>query len=202
MPDRVRVFLLTVFVVDDLAALLVIAFVYSDAHQDGAAGRRRRRVRAARRDHRAAGCGSAVVYTTLGVVIWAALLKSGVDPVVAGLAIGLSASAYTPDRGDLEEATGAGPRCSASSPRRSSPARPRAGLTSTLSPNARLQTFFHPWTSYVIVPLFALANAGIVLDGGFLAHAYTAPVTLGILIGYVVGKPVAVIGDVLGWSPG
>jgi protein-disulfide isomerase len=68
------------------------------------------------------------------------------------------------------------------------------GLTSTLSPNTRLQAFWHPWSSYVIVPLFALANAGIVLNGSFLAHAYTTPVTLGVLVGYVVGKPVAVVG--------
>jgi protein-disulfide isomerase len=69
-----------------------------------------------------------------------------------------------------------------------------AGLTSTLSPNARLQNLYHPWTSYVIVPLFALANAGIAIDGGFLARAFTSPVTLGILLGYVVGKPIGVVG--------
>jgi protein-disulfide isomerase len=68
------------------------------------------------------------------------------------------------------------------------------GLASALSPNERLQLLYHPWTSYVIVPLFALANAGIVLSGSFLARAYASPVTLGILIGYVVGKPVGITG--------
>ena len=68
----------------------------------------------------------------------------------------------------------------------------RAGLQSAISPNERLQQLYHPWTSYVIVPLFALANAGIAINGGFLAHAYTSPVTLGILFGYVAGKPVGV----------
>lgn len=53
---------------------------------------------------------------------------------------------------------------------------------------------YHPWTSYVIVPLFALANAGITLDAGLISRAFTSPVTLGILIGYVVGKPVGIIG--------
>jgi Na+/H+ antiporter NhaA len=57
------------------------------------------------------------------------------------------------------------------------------GLTSAPSPNERLQLLYHPWSSYVIVPLFALANAGIVLTGGFLARAYTSPVTLGIASG-------------------
>ena len=95
-------------------------------------------------------------------------MASGVDPVVAGLAIGLAASAYSPTRGDLEEATGLVRRFR-EQPTPELARSATAGLTSTLSPNARLQTFYHPWTSYVIVPLFALANAGIVLDGSFLA---------------------------------
>jgi protein-disulfide isomerase len=51
----------------------------------------------------------------------------------------------------------------------------------------------HPWTSYLIVPLFGLANAGIVISGAFLARAYSSPVTLGIVVGYVVGKPVGTV---------
>jgi Na+/H+ antiporter NhaA len=191
VPDRVRVFLLTVFVVDDLAALIVIAFVYSDRIEMvpvivavvvfgllmvATALHMRQRL----------------LYAGFGLIIWGALMKSGVDPVVAGLAIGLSASAYSPSRGDLEEATGL-VRQFREQPTPELARSATAGLTSTISPNARLQTFYHPWTSYVIVPLFALANAGIVLNGSFLAHAYTAPVTLGVLLGYVAGKPVAVI---------
>ena len=56
--------------------------------------------------------------------------------------------------------------------------------------NERLQQLFHPWTSYVIVPIFALANAGIAMDGGFLARAFRLPITLGLLSGYAIGKPV------------
>jgi protein-disulfide isomerase len=69
----------------------------------------------------------------------------------------------------------------------------RIGLESALSPNERLQELFHPWTSYVIVPLFALANAGIHIDSRFLSNAFTAPIALGILIGYVAGKPVGIV---------
>ncbi len=68
------------------------------------------------------------------------------------------------------------------------------GLRSAISPNERYQQLYHPFTSYAIVPLFALANAGIVLNGSFLSHAYTSPITLGILIAYVVGKPVGIAG--------
>ncbi len=191
VPDRVRVFLLTLFVVDDLAALLVIAAVYSE------------RIAVAPLLLAVAtfavlltatslGIRGRSLYANLGIVIWTALLASGVDPVVAGLAIGLSATAYTPTRGDLEEATGL-VRLFREQPTPELARSATAGLTSALSPNARLQVVFHPLTSYVIVPLFALANAGISLDASFLAHAYTTPITLGVIIGYVVGKPIAVV---------
>jgi len=191
VPDRARVFLLTVFVVDDLAALLVIALVYSEpivvlplvlAVGVFALMHVALRFRVRQR----------WLFAVLGLVIWSALLASGIDPVVAGLAVGLSASAYSPSRGDLEEATGLVRRFR-EEPTPEFARQATAGLRSTLSPNARLQTFYHPWTSYLIVPLFALANAGIGLDRDFLGHAYTAPVTIGVLLGYVVGKPVAVV---------
>ena len=131
-------------------------------------------------------------YAAVGIVLWLALEASGVDPVVAGLAIGLAAPAYTPSRSELEEATGQ-VRLFREQPTPELVRAAAASLTSTLSPNARLQSFYHPWTSFVIVPLFALANAGVVLSADELAHAYTTPVTLGVLLGYVVGKPVAVV---------
>jgi Na+/H+ antiporter NhaA len=191
VPDRARVFLLTVFVVDDLAALLVIALVYSESivvMPLVLAVAAFVLMHVALRFH----LRQRWLFALLGLVIWSALLASGIDPVVAGLAVGLSASAYSPNRGDLEEATGLVRRFR-EEPTPEFARQATAGLRRTLSPNERLQTFYHPWTSYVIVPLFALANAGIALDRDFLAHAYTTPVTLGVLIGYVVGKPVAVV---------
>lgn len=189
VPDRVRVFLLTVFVVDDLIALLVIAIVYSENIElmplmvalvafAGLLVAALLRVK------------QAGVYVAFGIITWAALLTSGVDPVVAGLAIGLTASAYSPGRDELEQATGLF-RLFREQPTPELARSATVGLTSTLSPNARLQHFYHPWTSYLIVPLFGLANA-ITIDMGFLATAYTSPITLGILVGYVVGKPIAV----------
>jgi protein-disulfide isomerase len=69
----------------------------------------------------------------------------------------------------------------------------RAGVRIAVSPNDRLQQLWHPWTSFLIVPLFGLANAGIPIDVGFLVQAYTSPITLGIAVGYVVGKPAGVM---------
>jgi protein-disulfide isomerase len=67
-------------------------------------------------------------------------------------------------------------------------------VLSAISPNERLQYSLHPWTSYVVVPLFALANAGIHVTGGLLGDAIISPITLGILFGYVVGKPLGILG--------
>jgi Na+/H+ antiporter NhaA len=192
VPDRMRVFLLTVSVVDDLVALAVIVVVYS-VHVDLlpvviAIAAFALLVLAVRLQVR-----YSLVLLGLGIVTWAALLESGVDPVVAGLAIGLTASAYSPARGDLEQATGLF-RLFREQPTPELARSATAGVTSTLSPNARLQHFYHPWTSYVIVPLFGLANAGLVLDGGFLVHAYSSPITIGIIAGYVVGKPIGIAG--------
>ncbi|WP_328525597.1 Na+/H+ antiporter NhaA [Kribbella sp. NBC_00359] len=190
VPDRVRVFLLTVFVVDDLLALVVIAVVYSENIQlmplvaaIGAFGV----VLGLALFH----VRKAWAYVVLGVIMWAALLKSGVDPVVAGLAIGLTATAYSPGREELEEASGLF-RLFREQPTPELARSATVGLTATISPNERLQYLYHPWTSYLIVPLFGLANAGVTIDAAFLGRAYAAPITLGILIGYVVGKPVAV----------
>jgi protein-disulfide isomerase len=182
----------TVFVVDDLVSLLVIVFAYSD-HIDVA------QVLIAVAAFLVWIAGLALhvdvplAYALLGLTMWGALLASGIEPVVTGLAIGLTATAYTPSRVDLEEATGLF-RLFREQPTPELARAASTGLTSTLSPNARLQRVFHPWTSYVIVPLFGLANAGIHVDGSFLAHAYTTPITLGILFGYVLGKPLGVVG--------
>jgi Na+/H+ antiporter NhaA len=191
VPDRVRLFVLTMFVVDDLVALVVIATVYSEsiAWLPLAIAVA---VFALFLVAVSAGINQSAVYVLLGIIIWLAMLKSGVDPVVAGLAIGLAGSAYAPSRDRLESATSLVRRFR-EEPTAEFARTAAVGLTSTLSPNARLQRVYLPWTSYVIVPLFALANAGLVIDPELLRRSLTAPITVGIVVGYVVGKPVGVL---------
>jgi Na+/H+ antiporter NhaA len=189
---RLRVFLLTVVVIDDLVVLLVIALGYSEeislvalAVAIGLFG-----VLLALRW---AGPWRAPAAALVGLGIWFAMFESGVDAVIAGLAIGLVTTAYPPPREQLERST----ELTRSFREQPTPAlayTARASLTSAISPNERLQYRLHPWTSRVIVPLFALANAGIELDGGLLSDAVTSPVTLGIIAAYVVGKPVGILG--------
>jgi protein-disulfide isomerase len=193
VPDQVRVFVLTVFVVDDIAALVVIAVVYSDKVDVMPLVIAIIVFAAMLVCYHILRIRNQLVYFVLGVVVWAAMLASGVDPVVAGLAIGLTTPAYTPTRDDLDRATRL-VRSFREQPTSQLARSATTSLTSSLSANERLQGLYHPWTSYVIVPLFALANAGIVINGHFLAHAYTTPVTLGILLGYLVGKPIAIVG--------
>lgn len=200
VPERVRLFLLTVFVVDDLVALVVIAIFYSDP-LDVSAIVVAVAVFAVFLLALRARVGGPAVYAVMGVVLWLALLESGVDPVVSGLAIGLAiglaASAYTPTREGLEGATALF-RTFREEPTPELARSASVGLIATLSPNARLQRFYVPWTTYVIVPLFGPANAGFTLDGDLLARAWTSPITVGIVLGYVVGKPTGVL--VASWA--
>lgn len=192
VPGKVRVFLLTVFIVDDIVSLAVIGVAYSDTVRPVPlliALALYLALLAAPR----LGVGAPPLYVVLGVAIWLAMGASGVDPVVTGLAIGLAASAYPPARASLEHATALFRRFR-EQPTAEIAREAATGLTATLSPNARLQRVYHPWTSYVIVPLFGLANAGITLHPGFLRQAVTSPVTLGVFAAYVIGKPVAVAG--------
>ena len=192
LPDRVRTYLLTFAIVDDVVGIVVIATVYSShinltALATGAA------LLAVAAVARAWRIRQGAVYVLLGAAAWVAFYKSGVDPVVVGLVMGLLAAAHPAARSDLERASEEF-RLFREQPTPDLARSAREGVRTALSPNDRMQQLFHPWTSYLIVPLFALANAGITVNAGFLARAYTAPVTLGILIGYVVGKPVGTVG--------
>jgi len=191
-PDRLRAFLLTVAVVDDVVALIVIATVYTDTLRVVplvAAAAFFGAVLVVRSIPVRAG----LVYVVLGAGAWVGLLKSGVEPVVVGLVMGFLVYAHLAPRASLERAT---ERFREFREQPTADLARVAGLEirSATSPNERLQQLFHPWTSYLIVPLFALANAGIAIDGAFLARAFGSPITLGIMVGYIVGKPVGIFG--------
>ncbi len=192
VPDRVRTYLLTFALVDDVAGIAVIALVYS-GHVDLAALGTGVAILGAVMVARRRGVRNGAAYLLLGVAAWIAFFESGVDPVVVGLVMGLLALAYPAARRDLEQASESF-RLFREQPTPELARDARESVRTAISPNDRLQQLFHPWTSYLIVPLFALANAGITLSGSFLAHAFTSPVTLGILLGYVVGKPVGTVG--------
>jgi Na+/H+ antiporter NhaA len=191
-PVRLRAFMLTVSVVDDVVALGVIALFYSHGVSVPyllAAVALLATVTVAAR----LGFQTAITCVTVAILAWIAMSKSGVDPVVVGLVLGLNTFASPAARLDLERATDLF-RLFREQPTPELARSASVGLRSAISPNERLQLRFHPWTSYLIVPLFALANAGVAIDASFLRRAYTSPITLGILVGYVVGKPIGITG--------
>jgi Na+/H+ antiporter NhaA len=192
LPDRARTYLLTFAIVDDLVALTIIAFVYSGPLSwppllagllilvAAGAGRR-------------FDLSSGPAYALAGAAAWVAFWESGVDPIVVGLLMGLMTAAYTAARPDLERAS-EGFRRFREQPTAALAQSARDSVRSAISPNSRLQRIYHPWTSYLIVPLFALANAGVSISPSALGAAFSSPLTLGILVGYVAGKPAGTIG--------
>jgi Na+/H+ antiporter NhaA len=192
VATRLRVFLLTLAVVDDLGALVVIATVYTK-HVSLVALAVALALFGLMLVLRYAPPWRRQVSIGVGLALWVAMFKSGIDPVIAGLAVGLATSAYPPSREDLEHAT----ELTRSFREQPTPELARSaqlGVLTAISPNERLQHSLHPWTSYVFVPLFALANTGIHVTGGLIADAIASPITLGILLGYVVGKPLGILG--------
>jgi Na+/H+ antiporter NhaA len=191
-PDRLRAFMLTVVVVDDIVALVVIATIYSGSiswipllvaalFYGAVLVLRSFRFRVG------------FVYVVLGAGAWVALLESGIEPVVIGLAMGILPFAYPAERSTLERATERF-REFREQPTAELARSAAAQLRAATPANERLQQLWHPWTSYGIVPVFALANAGIAIDGGLLTRAFTSPITLGVLFGYTLGKPFGVLG--------
>ena len=189
---RLRVFLLTVAVVDDLCALLVIAIAYT-THVSVLALAIAAALFGGLLALRYVPEWRRPVSLALGVGLWIAMFESGVDPVISGLAVGLATSAYPPSREDLERATVLA-RSFREQPTPELARSAQQGVMSAISPNERIQYGLHPWTGYVIVPLFALANAGVHVTGGLLESAIGSPITLGILVGYVAGKPLGIAG--------
>jgi Na+/H+ antiporter NhaA len=192
LPAQLRVFLLTVSVVDDIASLAVIGVAYSESVRwvallTGLA------IFAVMYVLRSNGVRSGPLYLVLGIACWTAVFEAGIEPVVVGLAMGLITFAYPVGRDALARATDLF-RQFREQPTPELARSARVGLATAVSPNDRLQQFYHSWTSYAIVPLFALANAGVAINGSTLAHAFSSPITVGIVVGYVVGKPVGMLG--------
>ena len=161
--------LLTLAVFDDVVALLVIATVYTE-HIDTVALLVAIALFAALFAARfVPSTWRRPVAVLLGVGAWVAMHESGIDPLITGLAVGLITSAYQPARADLEEVTELA-RAFREQPTPELARTAQLGMSNAISPNERLQYRLHPWTSFVIVPLFALANTGIHIDSELLAR--------------------------------
>jgi Na+/H+ antiporter NhaA len=195
-PTQLRVFLLTLSIVDDIVAISVIGIVYSGS-LDGVALAVASAclVGIALLSELRVWRGSA--YALLGGGLWLATVISGLHPTIAGMAAGLLITAYTPSRERVEEAASRA-RAFRQSPLASVARDAKRSVERAVSPNERLQELLHPWTSFVIVPLFALANAGVNLRGSVLSDALSSPVMWAVVAGLVGGKTIGITAGALG----
>ncbi len=189
IPSTARIFLLTLAIADDVGAILVIALFYTaDLSWQWLLGSlallavmvllRYRRV------------WTTSIYVVLGVGVWFTLLQSGVHATLAGVAIGL----LTPSVPLFKEQLAREHAREALADQELDPdelSRLHYLLAQSVPPVERIQAGLHPVSSYLVLPIFALANAGVSLSG--VGEVITSPVALGVLLGLVVGKPLGIV---------
>lgn len=200
---NIRVFLLALAIIDDVIAVLIIAFAYSsglDLSGFGIAALGLCTVLGLQR----IGVGSAYAYVLPGAVVWIGFLVSGVHPTLAGVVLGL----MTPVRSipmrerpvDIVTRVAAElrTRYARSKHDAAAIAQPQRQLLlasrELLPPTVRVQAALHPWVAFGIMPMFALANAGVTVGGVELATGQASLVMLGVALALVVGKPVGIVG--------
>ncbi len=197
LPGSLKLFLLSLAIVDDIGAILVIALFYSTDISGPAlavAAGLVILIVALQRAH----VRATPVYVLLGAAVWLAVFESGVHATIAGVVLGLITPAlpFYASKGVSDQARGVAERTPDSgvpSDAESAEWLWLAGVSrEAVSPLTRLEHVLHPWTSFVIVPLFALSNAGVRLGGGSLGETMSSRVTLGIIGGLVVGKLVGI----------
>ena len=201
IPGNVRVFLLTLAIIDDIVAVLIIALFYSgglDYTGLLVIGAGVALVFSLQR----MGIGSANAYVIPGAIVWIGLLKTGAHPTLAGVLLGLlTPVTSTPMRerpidivsrvaNELDEKIAAEP---GDAHRLGQPVKElRVAQREILPPVVRVQSALHPWVAYGIMPLFALANAGVSLSGVSIAATEPLWITAGIAVALCVGKPLGV----------
>jgi Na+:H+ antiporter, NhaA family len=202
IPGAVRIFLLALAIIDDIAAVLIIAIVYS-ASLDYLglliAGVGVLLVLGFQQ----IGIGTAYAYIVPGAVLWFGLLQTGVHPTLAGVILGLM-TPVLPLRTRERPVDAAARALSDINERAGSQHKDQRELVQPLKqlrqaereilpPVVRVQAALHPWVAYAVMPLFALANAGVRLDGVDFAVPAAQGIVAGIVAALVIGKPVGII---------
>ncbi|KAB8189331.1 Na+/H+ antiporter NhaA [Nonomuraea phyllanthi] len=185
-PDPLRAFLLTLAIVDDVLAIMIIAIFYTSSIAVPALIAAALLL-AAIVTLRWLKIWRAPAYIVLGFALWVATLESGIHPTLVGIALGILVFVYAPTDHKLLLA-GEAVQEFTSEPSAQAAREAARRVQRAVSVNERLQLRLHPWSSYVIVPVFALANAGVPLDGESLRAALTSPVSIGVALGLLLGK--------------
>ncbi|GAC70246.1 Na+/H+ antiporter NhaA [Gordonia soli] len=190
MSNQLRVFLLTLTVVDDFLAVSIIGVVYTDDLRWGPLVIALLALVCLWLLSRTAEWRSAP-YVGIVIVLWIATLESGIHPSLAGMAAGLLVPAFATERYEVENAKRLF-RDYWQSPQAAVARTARRGLARSISVNERLHDVLRSPVSLFVVPVFALANAGIDLRGGVLSASLTSTITWGVVLGLVIGKLVGI----------
>ncbi len=186
VAPALKLFLLTLAIVDDIGAIVIIAIFYSHGFDIVAALVALLLVGAVLAC-RVLGVRSMVVYVALGIALWVAVFESGIHATIAGVVLAFLTPTRPFLRRDLIDADELSDLTTVVEARRT--AELARGSVSVVE---WLEHLLHPWSSFAIVPLFALANAGVPVTADALRNAWSSPITHGIVLGLVVGKLVGV----------
>jgi NhaA family Na+:H+ antiporter len=186
VPASLKLFLLALAIVDDIGAVLVIAVVYTD-RIDMPALAVAAAVVAIVAALRVARVRSHLPFAALGVALWLTMHEAGLHATLAGVVLGLMAPTQPARQPELIDAGALADVSTLAAARET-----RTLARDAVSVVEWLEHRLHPWTGFVIVPLFALANAGIPLGGGAAGDAAGSRVAAGVLVGLVVGKPLGI----------
>ncbi|QCB95217.1 Na+/H+ antiporter NhaA [Cellulomonas shaoxiangyii] len=191
-PDRLRLFLLTLAIVDDIGAIVAMAVFYTD-EVDLLALAVAGLLVVALLVLRARGVWQLTPYVVVGLALWGSVLASGVHATIAGVLVGLLVPTSLPRDGRRDDVAVHAFRFLDEGGAVREHAAERAGRAAVPTGD-RLQRVLHPWSAYVVVPLFGLANAGVRLDPETLADAFRSRLTIGIAVALVVGNAVGITG--------
>ncbi|KDF00353.1 sodium:proton antiporter [Mycolicibacterium aromaticivorans JS19b1 = JCM 16368] len=192
-PARLRTFLLTLAVVDDVGALAAIALFYSEQIRIGPLLVAVVLVGALIGVRYLPAAVRGASYSILAVALWLALFAGGVHPTLAGVLVALVIPVFTPERQRVEAAVDV-IRAFRQSPNSEYARAATRSLRDSISINERLVTGFGPYVSFGVLPLFALANAGVRLDADTVLAAVRSPLTWGVVAGLVLGKLIGITG--------
>jgi len=167
-----RSFLLALAVIDDIGAILIIALVYSSGVSTSWSLLAAITVAVIYLLNKF-GVKSTYVYILFGIALWYCMYKSGVHPTLAGVILGLMTPNILKENSKLHD-----------------------GEDNQVSVIEWLEERIHPWSSFIIVPLFAFANTGVVITNDSINDAINSPIAWGIFAGLVIGKPIGVLASV------
>ncbi|WP_028050304.1 Na+/H+ antiporter NhaA [Cellulomonas sp. URHD0024] len=191
-PDRLRLFLLTLAIVDDIGAITVMSVFYT-SDIDGMALALAAAIVLGVVVMRWLKVWQLAPYVLAGIALWFAVQASGVHATLAGVIIGLLVPARPAEREVVEEVAGYG-RDLIVAPTADREHLAELAARAAVPTNDRLQRILHPWSAFVVVPLFGLANAGIVLDSDSLSAAAHSRLAIGVAVALVLGNAVGITG--------